>query len=48
VSKNSKTDLEFVPPLDIHWVWHVHMLAPVQYRADCQAIAGRILGHIPR
>jgi hypothetical protein len=40
--------LDFAPPVDVHWVWHVHMLAPVQYRADCQAVAGRILGHYLR
>lgn len=45
VSDNSGKDLDFAPPVDIHWVWHVHMLAPVQYRSDCQATAGRILGH---
>ena len=22
---------DLAPPLDIHWVWHVHMLAPVFY-----------------
>jgi hypothetical protein len=45
LSDSSEKDLEFAPPVDVHWVWHVHMLAPVQYRSDCQEIAGRILGH---
>ena len=34
--------------MDIHWVWHVHMLAPVQYNKDCTATVDRILGHQPR
>ncbi|XP_071745850.1 uncharacterized protein [Lepeophtheirus salmonis] len=38
-------DLNWVPPLDIHWVWHVHMLAPVAYRADTISVAGRFIGH---
>ena len=27
---------KFAPPTDIHWVWHVHMLAPVSYIEDCK------------
>jgi hypothetical protein len=27
---------KYAPPMDIHWVWHVHMLAPVSYTADCK------------
>ena len=23
-----------MPPLDVHWVWHVHMLAPRAYIND--------------
>jgi len=23
------------PPLDVHWVWHCHMLAPYRYQRDC-------------
>ncbi len=33
------------PPLDVHWVWHVHMLAPVAYAIDCKSMADRLLGH---
>ena len=25
-SSQIEDDLKFSPPLDIHWVWHVHML----------------------
>ena len=28
--------LNYAPPMDIHWVWHVHMLAPVSYISDCK------------
>lgn len=28
------------PPMDVHWVWHVHMLSPVAYRKDCEAVTG--------
>ena len=31
VSNSIETDLNFCPPIDIHWVWHVHMLAPVRW-----------------
>ncbi|XP_078655975.1 uncharacterized protein LOC144902415 [Branchiostoma floridae x Branchiostoma belcheri] len=33
------------PPLDIHWVWHVHMLAPLHYEADCNNIVGKLIDH---
>ena len=49
LAKHSSTmagDLKFSPPLDIHWVWHVHMLAPVQYNKDCTATVDRMLGII--
>merc|ERR1719295_574880 len=26
-----------MPPLDVHWVWHVHMLAPRAYARDIKA-----------
>ena len=31
------------PPLDIHWVWHVHMLAPYYYEKDCLALVGAVV-----
>ncbi|XP_018018909.1 uncharacterized protein LOC108675412 [Hyalella azteca] len=36
---------EIAPPLDVHWVWVVHMLAPQYYIVDCEAIADRVLPH---
>jgi len=43
--KASKPDLLNIPPLDVHWVWHVHMLSPVSYREDCVAICGTVVDH---
>ena len=43
------SDLTFLPPLDVHWVWHLHMLAPLYYRKDLLATSlGRIINHKPR
>lgn len=32
-------------PLDIEWVWHCHMLAPLAYEADCKNIVGLVVEH---
>ena len=48
ISTSPETDLAWCPPVDVHWVWHTHMLAPVTYNMDCQAITGRLMGHKPR
>jgi len=29
----------------VHWVWHVHMLAPVHYVQDCQNLLGCLVDH---
>ncbi|KAI6202965.1 hypothetical protein M3Y94_00502000 [Aphelenchoides besseyi] len=34
-----------IPPLDVHWVWHCHMLSPTHYQEDCMAICGSIIDH---
>jgi hypothetical protein len=36
-------DLDIAPPLDILFVWHSHMLAPIAYASDCERLFGRIL-----
>jgi hypothetical protein len=48
LSSKMEEDLRFAPPMDIHWVWHVHMLAPVSYSNDCKVTVGRKLGHALR
>merc|ERR1711911_217 len=45
ISSSPEQDSEFCPPLDIHWVWHTHMLAPVSYSLDTVAVTGRMIGH---
>ena len=32
-------------PLDIAWVWHVHMLAPYYYEQDCISIVSTLIDH---
>ena len=36
---------DLAPPLDIHWVWHVHMLAPYYYEKDCQRVVNTVVNH---
>ena len=36
---------ELAPPLDVHWVWHVHMLAPYYYEKDCTELVRCVLDH---
>jgi len=38
-------DTLLVPTLDVDLIWHVHMLSPVDYREDCEALLGRQLKH---
>ena len=38
--------LKYAPPMDIHWVWHVHMLAPVSYITDCKVRIKSKIFHI--
>ena len=43
VKESRFEDLE--APFDVHWVWHVHMLCPLKYAADTQAVIGFIPDH---
>ena len=38
-------DLDLEPALDIHWVWHVHLLAPAFYIQDCKRVVSKVPGH---
>lgn len=38
-------DAGLIPPLDVHWVWHTHMLSPTHYREDCDRLVGKIVDH---
>ena len=43
----SKVDPRYplAAPLDIEWVWYVHMLSPYAYNRDCLHRFGRVLDH---
>lgn len=32
-------------PLDIEWVWHLHMLSPRVYESDCKRLVSKIINH---
>lgn len=32
-------------PLDIAWVWHVHLLAPYHYETDCTNVVSKLVDH---
>ena len=34
-------------PLDIAWVWHLHMLAPYDYQQDCVNLLSQVVDHKP-
>lgn len=34
-------------PLDIAWVWHLHLLAPHDYEQDCLRLVSRVVDHKP-
>jgi len=33
------------PALDVHWVWHCHMLAPYSYESDVTRLVGTVVSH---
>jgi hypothetical protein len=40
-----RDSLELEPPLDVHWVWYLHLLQPAQYAQYCRERFGKILNH---
>ena len=38
-------EAEISPPLDVHWIWHCHMLCPRAYTKDMTKILGKQLDH---
>jgi hypothetical protein len=36
---------ELCPPVDVMWIWHCHMLAPIAYQNDLLPCFGKILDH---
>ena len=43
LAKHPQDDLE--PPLDVHWVWHCHLLSPRAYHKDCRQVVGMVPDH---
>ena len=41
LSNNFEDDLNYAPPLDVQWVWQVHMLAPCLYKSDLERLFSR-------
>ena len=39
------SDVEVVPPTDVHWVWYLHMMSPVQYTLYCKKRFDYVLNH---
>ena len=42
---HSSVTEEIAAPLDIAWVWHVHMLSPVSYEKDCNEVVSTLVDH---
>lgn len=36
------------PPVDVHWIWHCHMLSPYDYERDCLELVGKVIDHSVR
>ena len=47
-SSGPRDDILFAPPMDVHFVWHCHMLSPLHYHADLEeSQLGRAIDHRP-
>lgn len=33
------------PPIDVHWIWCVHMLSPTNYKQDCITLTNKLIDH---
>ena len=44
-SNNLKNNNNLIPPLDIEFVWHCHMLNPAEYYSDCMKLFGKLINH---
>lgn len=45
LSASNYGDAKLIPPLDVEWVWHLHMLSPLAYKNDCERLCKRVLNH---
>ena len=46
--KSFKNDIRLIPPIDVQWVWYLHMLSPVDYIDDMKVIVEQVLNTRPR
>ena len=44
LAQSSVTE-DIAAPLDIAWVWHVHMLSPIVYEKDCYEVVSTLVDH---
>ena len=44
LAQSSATE-DIAAPLDIAWVWHVHMLSPISYEKDCNRVVSTLVDH---
>ncbi|CAF4009769.1 unnamed protein product, partial [Didymodactylos carnosus] len=42
IFENKEFD-NIVPPIDIHLIWHCHLLAPLAYANDCEQVVGQLI-----
>ena len=40
--KDCINDLDYLPPIDVHLIWHVHMLTPQTYQQYCDLKGNKI------
>ncbi|XP_047129223.1 uncharacterized protein LOC105847354 isoform X1 [Hydra vulgaris] len=43
----AKYDQAVIAPLDIEWVWHLHILNPAAYNKDCKKLVNKVIDHVP-
>lgn len=45
LAEADQSHAELCGPIDVEWVWHVHLLAPLHYKEDTYTILGRFPNH---
>lgn len=45
LAEADQSHAELCGPIDVEWVWHVHLLAPLHYKDDTHTILGRFPNH---
>ena len=47
VAREGSSSRLLAAPLDIAWVWYLHMLSPQDYEQDCMNIVSQVVDHLP-